>query len=172
VLRSLLLLSCLSFLPGADGCLAQSDSQPDLGLLTKRLGTWDEVMTVATANNPDGVKLSSLQSGTIQLRGCFLEVTNKGPALESRMLATFDPRTGRYDHWFFSSNRQADHWIGTASEDGKEIRWTMKDANGGTAESKWIFLDANSIELTANLFNADGKLIAKVRRRLTKKDVK
>ncbi|QDV83191.1 DUF1579 family protein [Planctomycetes bacterium TBK1r] len=170
MLRFSLLLLCLCYFAGGDVCSAQSVSQPDLGLLTNRLGTWDEVMTVVTATHPNGVKLSSLQSGSLQLRGRFIEVTNQGRAFDSRMLATFDPRSGRYDHWFFSSNRQADHWIGTASEDGKEIRWTMKDANGGTAESKWIFLDANSIELTANLFDADGKLVTKVRRSLTRKN--
>lgn len=165
-----LMLSLIGYFGSDNGCLAQSDSQPDLGLLTKRLGTWDEAMTVITAARPNGVKLSSRQSGTLHLRGRFIEVTNEGPAFDSRMLATFDPPSGRYDHWFFSSNRQADHWIGTASEDGKEIRWTMKDEKGGRAESKWIFLDENSIELSANIFAANGKLVAKVTRRLTKKE--
>lgn len=172
MLRFLILLSCMCSFAGGDRCSAQSVNKTDLGLLTKRLGTWDEVMTVVTANRADGVKLSSVQSGKLQLRGRFIEVTNQGPAFDSRMIATFDAGSGRYDHWFFSSNRQADHWIGTASEDGKEILWSMKDGNGGKAESKWIFLDTNSIELTANIFDAEGKLVAKVHRKLTKKNDK
>ena len=137
---------------------------PELKILGRMVGTWDEVLTnkptewIPTANRSTSITKKSwaLDNRFVKMEGVW------NPAkTEFVSYAAFDPATKEYRQWYFDASgvMPRGNTRGTWDERTKTINWTGTDESGNKTISKTRYIDDDTHEWTVVTTDPKGKVV-------------
>ena len=161
----------VSFAPAAAD--EPADQSPELKVLNRMIGTWDEVMTnKATEWTPKAERSTSVTKRTWALGGRFLRGDGVWQPAKAEFinLVTYDSATKEYRNWYFSAgvfprgiNR------GTWDEKGKTLTWMATDEFGNKSVGKTKFIDDDTFEWTVVTSDPQGKVVLDLQAKNTRR---
>jgi hypothetical protein len=159
---TLVVLAALAFVPAT---FAQSATPPpELKVLDRLVGTWDEVMTnTATEWRPKAERWVSVTRREWAVGNRFLRMDGfwRPSHIEFVNFFTYDPVTKEYRSWYFDSTGGIPRgiWKGTWDEAAKTMSWSGTDEFGNKLAGTTKFIDDDTHEGTVQTTNSQGKVV-------------
>jgi len=129
------------------------------------LGSWkSQVEFKPAAWSPKAREMSGTAKAEWLLNGQYLQISSQTGEHETRELQRYEPRSGKYHKWVFSSDGSNSFWIGAWDAESATMTWEYVDFGAGLkGEIVDRFISDARYESTVLLKDSTGKVLLDVR---------
>lgn len=100
--------------------------------LTKWVGTWAcQIELKPAAWSPRARELAGTAKAEWILHGQYQQISSRTGEYETRELQRYEPRSGKYHKWVFSSDGSNSFWIGAWDAESATMTWEYVDFGAG-----------------------------------------
>jgi hypothetical protein len=147
---------------------------PELKVLDRLVGTWDEVLTnKPTEWTPKAERSTSVTKKSWALGGRFVRMEGAWMPAKTEFVSyiTFDPSTREYRTWYFDAANSMPRGStrGTWDEAARTITWAGTDEAGNKMTGKTTFHDADTQEWTVVTTDPGGKVVLDLTGKITRR---
>lgn len=129
------------------------------------LGTWKSQVEFKPATwSLKARKLSGTAQAEWILNGRYQQISSTTGEYETREFQRYEPRSGRYHKWVFSSDGSNSFWIGAWDEESSIMTWDYVDFGAGL-KGKIVdrFFSDGKYESTVFMEDSSGNVLLDVR---------
>ena len=146
------------------GAKAQEPDSPELKVLAKLIGTWDDQYAVEPNDNlPEGQKATAVTRRQWALDGKYVlgQGTWEPAKTAYAHLVTYDGFAGVYRSWYFDASGTMPRAVSTGTWDEKTqmLNWSETHEDGHTMTSYHKFVDDDHQEWALTLKGPDGEIV-------------
>ena len=129
------------------------------------LGSWkSQVEFKPAAWSPKARELSGTAKAEWILNGRYQQISSHTGEYETRELQRYEPRSGKYHKWVFSSDGSNSFWIGAWDTESSTMTWEYIDFGAGL-KGRIVdrFIRDGKYESTVLMKDSTGKVLLDVR---------
>lgn len=133
--------------------------------LDRWLGTWkSQVEFKPAAWSPKAREMSGTAKAEWILNGRYQQISSHTGEYETRELQRYEPRSGKYHKWVFSSDGSNSFWIGGWDAESSTMTWEYIDFGAGL-KGRIVdrFISDGKYESTVLMKDGTGKVLLDVR---------
>ncbi len=163
--RAPVALAVVVLLTAYTTAIESASAAADDKVLGAWLGSWkSQVEFKPAAWSPKARELSGTAKAEWILNGRHQEISSRTGEYETRELQRFEPRSGKYHKWVFSSDGSNSFWIGGWDAESSTMTWEYIDFGAGLKGSIVDrFISDGKYESTVLMKDSTGKVLLDVR---------
>ena len=163
--RAPVALAVVVLLTAYTTAIESASAAADDKVLGAWLGSWkSQVEFKPAAWSPKARELSGAAKAEWILNGRYQQISSHTGEYETRELQRFEPRSGKYHKWVFSSDGSNSFWIGGWDAESSTMTWKYIDFGAGL-KGRIVdrFVSDEIYESTVLMMDGTGKMLLDVR---------